>query len=144
MKALVYAKEKVWVASDGKTLVSDGDPDAAILVSRRGAPINSSRLARFENAEDYFGDDEPKPLAKAPKTPDHMTIRMGKRIGATPKEKVKEDPNSDQTAESVAALVEAAQESLANAKTAKDKAAAKKALKAAEKAQADFEALSEE
>lgn len=141
MKALVYAKEKVWLASDGKTLVKDGDPSAAILVSRRGGSHNSSRLTRFENAADFFSDEEPKPLAKTPKTPDHMTVRMGKRLGTSaPKVEAKGDPDDEETAESVAALVEAAQEEVLNAKTAKAKAEAKKALKAAEKAQADFEA----
>lgn len=48
------AKEKVWVAVDGTTLVPDGDEMAAVLLAMPGASVSDDELARYENADEFF------------------------------------------------------------------------------------------
>jgi hypothetical protein len=65
------AKEKVWVAVDGTTLVPDGDEMAAQLVALKGNPLSEQQLSQYENADDFFEDTEAKPDKKSSKEKDN-------------------------------------------------------------------------
>lgn len=52
---------RCWIAEDGKTLVPDGNPQAAILFARAEQRMTEKELAPFANAGDFFEDINPAP-----------------------------------------------------------------------------------
>ncbi len=50
------AKEKVWLKADRKTLVKDGDPEAAFLLARKGQLVSDTSVANFPGGDTFFED----------------------------------------------------------------------------------------
>jgi len=66
--ALVTANEKVWVASDCKTLVKDGDKRASLLLAIKGKRLRDDQVSQYVNADKFF-DGLLSPLAPVPDSP---------------------------------------------------------------------------
>lgn len=62
------AKRKVWRTADGKRLVEEGDPDAAVLFAGEGAQVPDSWLDGVKGGDDFFKDASPvkEPVGTTP------------------------------------------------------------------------------